>query len=243
MRVKAIQDVAHRKTFLNQNDEKTLKKFLFVLAVVCIPLWVFGDPPVYFAKEIRGQVVDAETGQALRGVIVVANWQVYAIGIGSGGYGGSINTIEMLTDQEGKYFIPAWGPRPRPLLTYLDSRDPELRFFKPNYYPDGRSNALHSYENRDTNMVRTSEWDGKVIKLTPFKGNDWDDYSFKLRVIWSQFGDCLRDCPRLVLALDAESKRLKIAAPKVWENSSHVEIERFSEDDRKFLMRFKDRNK
>ncbi|MES2047556.1 MAG: hypothetical protein V4447_04085 [Pseudomonadota bacterium] len=223
--------------------KKHWKKILLVLSALLIPLWVFSDPPVYFAKEIRGQIVDAETGQALKGVVVVATWQVYAIGIGSGGYGGSINTIEVLTDQNGKYFIPGWGPRPRPLLTYLDSRDPELRFFKPNYYPDGRSNALHSYENRDISMVRTSEWDGKVIKLTPFKGNNWHDYSNKLDSIWSPFGDCLRECPRLVLTLDKESKRIMILAPKEPFIPQILNIDNFFEADRKFLMRFKDENK
>jgi len=66
------------------------KKILILLAVFQFSLWVFGDPPVYFAKSIRGQVVDAETGQPLEGVVVVAKWQVYAIGIGSGGYGESM---------------------------------------------------------------------------------------------------------------------------------------------------------
>ena len=219
------------------------KKILLVITAVLIPLWAFSDPPVYFAKDIHGRVVDAETGHGLKGVVVVAKWQVYAIGIGSGGYGGSINIIEVVTDQEGKYFIPGWGPRPRPPLTYLDSRDPELTYFKSNYYPKGVENTLHSYENRNTNMVRTSEWDGKVIKVTPFKGNDWRDYSHKLDSIWSPFGDCLRDCPRLVLALDAESKRIKTVAPEVWANSPSVDIENFNEDDQKFLKRFKDEKK
>ena len=44
---------------------------VFVLSLL-FPLWVFGDPPVYFAKEIRGQVVDAETGRPLEGVVIVA---------------------------------------------------------------------------------------------------------------------------------------------------------------------------
>jgi len=103
--------------------------------------------------------------------------------------------------------------------------------------------ALHSYENRNTSMVRTSEWDGKVIKLIPFKGNDWLDYANKLDSIWSPFADCLRDCPRLVLALDAESKRIKTLAPKKPFIPRYVNIENFNEDDREFLKRFKNDKK
>lgn len=213
------------------------RKILLALLAICIPFWVFGDPPVYFAKDIQGQVVDGETSRPLQGVVVVAKWQVYATGIGSGGGGGSIKTIEVITDQEGRYVIPGWGPRMRPPLTYLNSKDPELTYFMPGYFPDARENALHTYENRDTSLVRTSEWNGKVVKLLPFNGMDWKDYAFKLSQIWYPF-DCLRECPRLVLALDAESKRMKSAAPAIWANTSHVDIENFSEDDRRFVMRF-----
>ena len=38
------------------------KKLLIGVLVLLIPLWVLGDPPIYFAEEIRGQVVDEQTG-------------------------------------------------------------------------------------------------------------------------------------------------------------------------------------
>ena len=215
------------------------KRVLIGFALVLFPLWVFGDPPMYSAKEIRGQVVDVETGQPLEGAVVVADWKLYWEGIGSGGHGGSLNTIEVMTDKEGRYFIPGWGPRPRPPFAYLDFYDPRLRIFKSNYYPQGLSNEVLGSASRNRNMVRTSRWDGNVIRLTPFKG-DWLDYYFKLSGIWSDIGDCLRDCPRLVLALDAESKRIKALAPKKPFIPQIVNIENFAEGDREFLKRFKD---
>ena len=215
------------------------KKILIALAAVLFPLWVFGDPPVYFAKDIHGQVADAETGQPLEGVVVVARLTLRWIRIGDGSTGGSINTLEAVTDKEGKYFIPGWGPRPRPPLAFLDNLDPELRFFKSNYYPEGVENKLLSYEHHNSSVVRTSEWDGKVIQLKPFKG-DWYDYGFnKLGGIWSDIGDCLRECPRFVLALDAESKRIKALAPKEPFIPKILDIENFSEGDQEFLRRFK----
>lgn len=215
------------------------KKILFLCLVVAVlPLWVFGDPPVYFAEDSRGQVVDAETGRPLAGVIVFAEWQPTAMGIGHSGYGAPIYTIEVRTDEGGNYFIPSWGPRIRWPFTYLNSRAPRLRFFKPAYYPESVDNALLSYENRNKDMVRTSEWNGKTIQLIPFKG-DWEDYAAKLSMIWSDIGDCLRDCPRLVVALDAESKRIQATAPREKFIPSIVNIDNFQESDRHFLMKFK----
>jgi hypothetical protein len=142
----------------------------------------------------------------------------------------------VLTDPDGKYFVPGWGPRPRPPFTHLDV-DPELRFFKSDYYPLHLSNEVLGNANRNKAMVRTSQWDAKEIKLIPFRG-DWADYALRLGQIWSDVGDCRRDCPRLVLALDAESKRLKALAPKDLFIPRIISIESFPEDDREFFKRF-----
>lgn len=217
------------------------KQVLFVLVAFLIPLWVFGDPPVYYAKDIRGQVVDAETGQPLEGVIVVARWMLRSAGPGSNSPGISINTIEVVTDKEGKYFIPGWGPRPRLPLHYLDYDDPALRFFKSDFYPQSLSNTFRSDEHHNKRMVRTSEWDTKVIKLMLFGSNDWSDYSFRLEQLWSsETMDCVRECPRFVLALDAESKRIKAFVPKGTFYPMVLDIENFSDRNREFLKRFKD---
>lgn len=217
------------------------KKILILLAALLFPLWVFGDPPVYYAKDIHGQVVDAETSRPLEGVVVVARWTLRWIRIGDGSTGGSINTLEAMTDKEGKYFIPGWGPRPRPPLAFLDNLDPELRFFKSNFYPERVANRLFSYENHNRSMTRTSEWDGKVIKLKPFKGDDWGDYASQLRDNWSsETTDCVRECPRFVIALDKESKRIKASAPKGTFYPRVLDIEYFSEGNREFLYRFID---
>lgn len=227
------------------------KKILILLASLLFPLCAFSgspdqseddsdDPPFYSAKNIRGQVVVAETGQPLEGVIVVARWRLNWT-TGPGSAGGTINTLEAVTDKEGKFFIPGWGPRPRPAFGYLNHLDPELRFFKSNFYPVGLANRLFSYEHHNRSAVRTSMWDGKVIQLKPFKGDDWGKYASQLRGNWSsEFYDCLRECPRFVLALDKESKRIKASAPKGTFYPMVLNIENFSEGNREFLKRFKD---
>lgn len=145
------------------------RKILIIAALVLIPFWAFGDPPVYFAKSISGQIVDEETGKPLEGVVIVAQWILFEIALGHGAhYGNTVNLIEVVTDQDGKYSIPGWGPRPRPPLKHLDHLDPRLSIFKSQYVPLELSNE--SLGNHNKAMVRTSEWDGKVIKLKKFTG-------------------------------------------------------------------------
>jgi hypothetical protein len=215
------------------------KKGLFILAAVLLPLWVFGDPPVYFAKEINGQVVDGETGKSISDVVVVAKWILYWPTLGHGDYGGSMNTIEVVTDREGKYHIPGWGPRPRPPLAYLDARDPELTYFKSGYYPEGLDNELLDDAHRNRSSMRTSQWDGKVVKLSPFKGSNWMDYALRLNSIWDPLSRSIRSCPLMVLALDAETKRIKQTAPNGSSIPFGVFIENFDDADRAFLKEYK----
>jgi hypothetical protein len=42
--------------------------------LISIPLIAFAPPLVYFGKEIRGRVVDADTRARLEGVSIVAEW-------------------------------------------------------------------------------------------------------------------------------------------------------------------------
>jgi hypothetical protein len=213
--------------------------FVIGLGVALVPLYVLGDPPVYSAKEIRGQVVDSQTGKGLEDVVVLAEWKPYHIGIGHGSTGAPMKSVEVVTDVNGRYVIPAWGPRLRPPLSYLNGLDPKIRYFKGGFYPQAQSNNPTSYEGRDRSLVRKSDWDGKVIKLVPFNGTDWEEYTWKISSSWYFGFDCLRDCPRMVLALEAEGKRVERLAPKDRIEWSGISVENFAEEDRAFFKRLK----
>lgn len=215
-----------------------MKKYLGLNYLLLFALILtFQGCMTYSAKEIHGQVVDAETGQPLEGVVVVASWTL-EWRVNEGGAGGFVNVLETLTDKDGKYSFPAWGPRLHSPLSYLDNRDPELRYFKSNYYFES---LLNRFKGGDDPMTRTSDWDGKVIQLKPFKGDDWAHYLQLFDAAWSSQGmDCLRECPRYVLALDAESKRLEALAPKgVYYVPGRMNPDSFSAENREFLMRYK----
>jgi len=137
---------------------------LFVTSLLSTLSWA--QPPMYSAKEIRGQVVDAETGQPIEGAVIVAQWILFVGGIGHGGHNQTLHIAEVITDKNGNYFIPGWGPTLRPPLTELDNLDPQILVFKSGY----KHKALINEKDSDSS-VRVSDWDGKTIELERFSGD------------------------------------------------------------------------
>lgn len=177
----------------------------------------FTPPPLtYSAKPVRGVVVDATTGAPLEGVIVVAQWILFQGGPWySPDHVRRLQVFETTTDSHGQYFIPGWGPKPNTLYPWsqLDTKDPEISFFKPGYTP-------HTVENRwqRHDAVRFSEWDGKTIKLEKFTGTP-EEWARELSFLqtdlawgWRQVMDW-RSIPRMSLALELE--RLSLAQKKL----------------------------
>src|SRR2546422_4340820 len=64
----------------------------------------------YSAEAIEGSVADAETGRPLEGVIAVAHWQLKG-GFEGGTPIGELQILEAVTDPNGRYSFPAWGPK------------------------------------------------------------------------------------------------------------------------------------
>lgn len=209
---------------------------LFWLACSGAFLPSYADPLVYFAKDIRGQVVDDVSGEPLEGVIIVAQWELVREVIPflvNESYGDTLKIIEVVSDKEGKYLIPGWGPIPRPLFFHLEEGDPSIEFFKSGYYPNGASNEVRSQYSR--NSIRRSQWDGKTVRLRKFSGQPQeyieqdgrfkneikvtgtlDEYAFKIRIMqgrlgWDKESDEWRNYPRLIIAMKEECERLKAA--------------------------------
>ena len=168
---------------------------------------VEGPPPLmYSAKPIQGILVDAQTGEPLMGVIVVAQWIMHEPGKGSWR---RLHVFETTTDSRGNYLIPGWGPKRNTWYpwTRLRDADPTLNFFKPGYVPLGVRNRWERNESG-----RFSEWDGKMIKLQKFTGTDEDwirELSFvQTNLSWGSEVTEWRSMPRIVLALEQERGRI-----------------------------------
>jgi len=126
-------------------------------------------PDQYSAEAVEAWVLDSETKEPLADVIVVANWKLHAGSLDGRKPGGQLMVMETVTDKDGRFSFPAWGPKRRPFNTFLHDSDPLILLFKPGYEYEGLQNPLKSYVNNDP--VRRSIWNGKTIEVQSFKGS------------------------------------------------------------------------
>src|SRR5207249_9092134 len=99
--------------------------------------------PPYQAEPLAATVVNADSGEPLEGVIVVAHWEVQSPY--NGAAVAEVMVMETMTDTQGKFAFPAWGPtRPDISLTPLANAPwtgrlmynaPALLLFKSDYMP------------------------------------------------------------------------------------------------------------
>jgi hypothetical protein len=145
---------------------------------------------VYSAEPISAQVVDADTGVSLEGVNVLVAWELRA-GMGHS-LVGYINVSEDITDRDGRFHFPGWGPTPNiDSGSAVPAESPVLLFFKSGY----RSKAVEN--ERPTGTARpllnmTSDFDGKKIVLEKFAGSP-GEYAKTFFVIRNDIDNLLRN--------------------------------------------------
>ena len=116
-----------------------MKTKVIAIALLLLSVFVGGAqaatmldvPFLYSAVETRARIIDEQTGQPVEGAVVVAQWILR-------GYWASEYTLhiaEAVTDQNGEFVIPAWGPKPRWPDTALKHFSPQLLIFKHGYKP------------------------------------------------------------------------------------------------------------
>jgi hypothetical protein len=197
------------------------------------------DPAAYFAKDIRGEVVDDVSGEVLEGVIAVAQWQLVREvipGVMNKSYGDSLKIVEVVSGRDGRFVIPGWGPIARPMLFHLENEDPSIVFFKSGYYTRTVANEVLTSYSRDS--ARVSQWDGKTVRLRKFTGQaqefvqqdgrfrdqrkvdgSLEEYASGINDIqasmnWTKANSDWKNFPRMVVALARERDRLEAAGLK-----------------------------
>ncbi|MBZ0092495.1 MAG: hypothetical protein K8F27_09775 [Sulfuricellaceae bacterium] len=211
---------------------RVFSKFRY-LAFVALAMSLQACAKDYSAGPIEAWVVDAETGQPLEGVIVTANWQLEIGTPGGNVPAGQMMVMETVTDKNGRLYFPGWGPKPIPgrpkskssrentLLDYLLSsephlvnRDPQLLLFKSVYKYVGLENKFTIDYNKGP--LRSSDWNGKTIKMERFNGTLEEYYSKSLMFLKGDLGfayngqDCeWQSVPRMVAALLKEERRFQ----------------------------------
>lgn len=140
--------------------------FLLITMLLLLSLQACAHPMYYRSKEFSGSVVDATTNEPIEGVVVVAQWIPRSWKVGEMGHYGLVEIYEALTDKDGKYIIPGWGPKLREPGTYLDEGEPEISLFKKGYW---YLRVVNDGKGEDSSL-RESVWDGRNIKLKRFGG-------------------------------------------------------------------------
>lgn len=130
-----------------------------------------GLPSHYSAESIEGWVVDAKTKAPIEGVIVVALWKLYETwDNGSKAFSEHIEVMETVTDTEGRYYFPAWGPLERPGEFYI-RHGVRLYVFKEDYRYKSLKNEFRGRKDDRYQAVHRSEWDSKTVELAKFEGS------------------------------------------------------------------------
>lgn len=202
--------------------------------LVLLAIHFLGDPLIYFGAPVNGQVVDGATGAPLAGVSIVAEYQLAELSWPGTSAGRRLRVLEATTDAKGQYSLPWWGPALRPPFAALRNRSPMLTYFKSAHYP------LVSMNEHDSDaMIRKSDLDGEVVRLKPFDG-DYEKLSSAFSSSDPSMLGCWRQCPRYVLALDAEAKRLRETIPhSIAVFSFPRSLDRMTEENRNYFLKYK----
>lgn len=190
----------------------------WTLLVPCAALTMAGlnqvFPVVWYSPKIEARVTTVD-GKPLTGAIVDVNWNIE--GPWNGASLGQLAVAEAVTDADGKFEIPAWGPRFN-FHGAIRVDEPTTRIFKAGYTPL----TIKNYEDvpmRPADRVIVFRLQNQSIALAPFTGSvrEYESSLLALQddlraVYGSNSGeDCIwKRTPRLLLALQDE--KLKMAA-------------------------------
>lgn len=127
------------------------------------------------AEAIDSQVVDADTGAPIEGANVVAYWQIDTGSLtGDSLPCGAAGVEEAVTDRDGKFHLPSWGPTLPGCGGSMSNGEPMIYVFKPGYHYGRYSNGLGS----TAIVFRTFDyWQNKQMKLQAFANPDLRDQS------------------------------------------------------------------
>ena len=153
------------------------RHFWMAAALLVLQSAVAAAPDSYTAAPIGGRVVDAATGTPLAGAVVVAAWSIHRLLYLSGDEIRQLEVQEVLTDTEGRYRLPGWGPIARPAAWgMLGGNDPRIAVFKPGYEPEiflnSQPGPITMEFNKPDASLRLSLWDGKDLAVQRYGAID-----------------------------------------------------------------------
>ncbi len=195
----------------------------------------------YSAKDFHGQVVDDATGAPLDGVVIVAQWLLERSMVGDDK--ALLKAMETVTDKNGNYTFPAWGPVTLPARAdFRAGRDPKVVYFKVGYWPESEQNELLTDIRHRSTPLGEFRSNGKTIRLKKWDGKG-EEYWSQLRVLANRmpsfYGVNWKNFPRMTWAIEQENRRYKASG----EHFFGIRVDGFvyenlSNEDREFLRRY-----
>jgi hypothetical protein len=160
--------------------KRSINYLFFILAcVVTLPACA---GLMYSAEPMEARVVDAESNKPIEGVIVVAHWELERGTVGGSVPAGQLMVMETITDSQGKFSFPGFGPKPA-VTSHLVHKDPELILFKSGYRYLVLTNEYSGDIKLRTRTVRRSDWNGKTVEMKKFTGTPEEWFKMLERVI------------------------------------------------------------
>jgi hypothetical protein len=146
---------------------------IFTLLLGMLPAADADPPAVYSGAEISGRVIDAKTGEAIEGAVIVASWQIFEPSFFHAGAVATFHAGEAVSGKDETYTVPSWDSIPRPFGWEMEGgEDPVLYIFKPGYESEVKGNVKWRTAvqtgppfNARSASVRRSVHDGKDIAM------------------------------------------------------------------------------
>lgn len=144
------------------------------LLTVSVSTGLVGCTKSWRSKGIEAQVVDSVTGEPVPDAIVLVNWQIK--GMMEGYPMGQLAIFERVTDAQGRFHTPAWGPRRPPPGTSVSGLEPTIRVFKRGYEPIRASGLSGAYPDLppDVKMMRLHSVEEMGQKYAALMSSFWD---------------------------------------------------------------------
>jgi hypothetical protein len=202
----------------------------YILTILMLGILGCSSPGLHDIPEVEGWVVDSVTQQPLEGVVVYAIRQTKMPSFAGSEQRDDFTAQEAVTNKDGYFKLPAMG---RVVGDgYLDESAPVLKFFKPGYLAETKSNRMgigkHNYNYDD--RLRESDWDGATITLTRYDNIDnkyIEAYNTYVNSIWraqARTSCSVVTLPVTTRTVISETERIKQILVEDKEKSTSVTI-------------------
>jgi hypothetical protein len=143
--------------------------------LICVALHgCMQEQHVYSADPVYAQVVDSDTGKPIEDVVVVAYWELYQGSItGDGMPCGAANVEETLTDKDGWFHIPGWGPV-KGACGVMRNMNPFVYLFKSGYAYVRKAGGVGLNVSKRVTKAQV-DWNGQTIKLSKINNINYHD--------------------------------------------------------------------